>query len=455
MPSTAPPSTAGRVLDLLASVGVETVFGLPGVHNLAFWRELGPGRPRILGVRHEQAAAYAADGLARATGGLGVALTTTGPGAANAVAAFGEASASGSPVLLLASDVPVTMRSAAGGVRGLLHESADQGALFAPLAKRVWQPLTPEEAVAAVAEAAACALSAPRGPVYVGIPADALSAAAPTAPVVEVSPPLEPGDEQLEYAARLVDRAVRPVIWVGGGAVAARAGSAVAGLAQRIAAPVVETYAARGLLAGSPWQLGAPPHEPDVAELIGRGDLLIAVGSDLDAMTTRAWAMPRPPRLLAVNCDSAAAVRGYGREQVDLVLVSDAARGAGALVPRVVPNAPWCDAAAVTQAVRTRLRAAPDSAEAMALVTAVEDAWPADGDVVVDMAVAGTGSAATPRCRAHAGCSTPSGGAPWATRYRRRSAPRPPAGGCSSCAATEASRWRAASWRPSCRSGCR
>src|SRR4051812_44428304 len=112
-------TTAGRVLDLLADAGVTTVFGLPGVHNLAFWEALASGRPRIVGVRHEQTSVYAADGLSRATGQLGVALTTSGPGAANAVAAFGEAAASQSAVVLLASDVPAALRRP-GRPRGLL-----------------------------------------------------------------------------------------------------------------------------------------------------------------------------------------------------------------------------------------------------------------------------------------------------------------------------------------------
>ena len=109
-------TTAGAVLDLLAAAGVTTVHGLPGVHNLAFWAAAGePGpdgsrRPRLVVVRHEQTTVYAADGLARATGGLGVALTTTGPGAANALAAFGEAAASGSPVVLVASEVAQGLR---------------------------------------------------------------------------------------------------------------------------------------------------------------------------------------------------------------------------------------------------------------------------------------------------------------------------------------------------------
>ena len=88
-------TTADRILVALADAGVTTAFGLPGVHNLPFWRDLDdadthPTGIRIITVRHEQTAAYAADGLARATSGLGVALVTSGPGAANTLAAFGE-----------------------------------------------------------------------------------------------------------------------------------------------------------------------------------------------------------------------------------------------------------------------------------------------------------------------------------------------------------------------------
>src|SRR5690349_24895359 len=103
-------SVARRVLEAFGQAGVRKAFGLPGVHNLAFWRDAAPGTPEIVGVRHEQTAVYAADGLARASGGLGVALTTTGPGAANAAGAFGEAAAAGSPVVLVASEVSTALR---------------------------------------------------------------------------------------------------------------------------------------------------------------------------------------------------------------------------------------------------------------------------------------------------------------------------------------------------------
>src|ERR1700710_2076515 len=98
-------TVARAVLEVFHRAGVTTAFGLPGVHNLQLWREAGPGAPELMLVRHEQTTVYAADGFARATGGLGVALTTTGPGAANVGGAFGEAASSGSPVVLVASEI--------------------------------------------------------------------------------------------------------------------------------------------------------------------------------------------------------------------------------------------------------------------------------------------------------------------------------------------------------------
>src|ERR671913_1003232 len=132
IPGSAQPCLMGRmptgaqvIVKELEAAGVEVCFGLPGVHNLALWEALRGSRIRLVGVRHEQAAAYAADGYARATGRLGVALTTTGPGAANALAAVGEAWASRSPILVIATDIPASARRP-GVWRGVLHEATDQ-----------------------------------------------------------------------------------------------------------------------------------------------------------------------------------------------------------------------------------------------------------------------------------------------------------------------------------------
>src|SRR3954451_7582841 len=158
---------AERIVELLEAHGVDVCFGLPGVHNLALWEALRASRIRLVGVRHEQAAAYAADGYARATGRLGVALTTTGPGAANTLGAVGEAWASRSPVLVIATDIPSTLRRE-GVYRGVLHETDGQAEMFRPVVKGV------HFGAGARRAAPADALALPHRPAYLEVPTDAL-----------------------------------------------------------------------------------------------------------------------------------------------------------------------------------------------------------------------------------------------------------------------------------------
>src|SRR4051794_40886242 len=148
------PTGAQLIVEALEQEGVEVAFGLPGVHNLALWEALRGSSIRLVGVRHEQAAAYAADGYARATGKLGVALTTTGPGAANTLGAVGEAWASRSPVLVIATDIPSSLRRP-GAYRGVLHETTDQAAMFAPVVKATYRALEPAQGAAAATTAGA------------------------------------------------------------------------------------------------------------------------------------------------------------------------------------------------------------------------------------------------------------------------------------------------------------
>jgi acetolactate synthase-1/2/3 large subunit len=155
---------AEHIVAALRDHGVELVFGLPGVHNLALWEALRESPIRLVGVRHEQTAAYAADGYARATGRLGVALTTTGPGAANTLGGVGEAWASRSGILVIATDIPSTLRRE-GVYRGVLHETAGQADMFGPVTKaRFSGPDAIGDALAAATD----------GPVYLEIPTDRL-----------------------------------------------------------------------------------------------------------------------------------------------------------------------------------------------------------------------------------------------------------------------------------------
>jgi acetolactate synthase I/II/III large subunit len=368
---------AEQVLDVVARHGARTVFGLPGVHNLAFWRA---ARSPVV-VRHEQAAVYAADGWARSTGGLGAAVVTTGPGAANAVAAFGEAAAARSPVLLVASEIPQALRRP-GRLRGVLHESRDQAALFAPLAGAVFTPRSPAEVAAVLDEAVAAAMRHPRGPVYLDIPADVLGQPAePLAHAHGWHEP-EPAAADLDAAAEVL-RDRRVVVWAGGGA--QDAAPSVAGLAAHVGAPVVSTFQGRGCPpTDHPTALGLPPHEPEAARLIGSAEVLLAVGGDLDGMNTRNWSMPRPPALVTLDA-SAPEQPEWAPDAAVTGKVGEALRG---LVERLPARPAWAGAD-LRAAALARLAADPKTREAVALVRAVEAARTPETVVVCDMAVAG------------------------------------------------------------------
>ena len=378
-------TVADALLDGLAAHGVEVCFGVPGVHNLPFWVGAGTaGRPRIVGVRHEGAAGYAADAAARTTGGLGVALTTTGPGFANALAAFGEAYASFSPVLLISSETPIGRRRTSGHDDGLLHGMRSQAAAVEHgFGARAVSATTGDEAVAALAELAADALRTGR-PAYLGVPADVLGQehTGSSAPTPSAAPAAPVGD--VAAAAALLDGA-SVVLWLGARAVPAH--DQVRALAQRLGARVITTFQARGMLADLPGTVVAPPHEPLVARAIAEADVLLVVGDDLHGMTTRNWAMPLPAAVIAVTDDEHASLGDYA---LAARITGDVATSVAALLAALGDGAPReAPADDLTAAVLAATRADPRSASGLDLVRTVEQVWPDDGALVLDMCVAG------------------------------------------------------------------
>ena len=258
-------------------------FGLPGVHNLALWEALRESPIRLVGVRHEQAAAYAADGYARATGRLGVALTTTGPGAANTLGAVGEAWASRSPILVIATDIPSTLRRP-GVYRGVLHETTDQAAMFAPGGeggrprRRATARRRDGRRAGATRRAADAARRTSRSPTDLLARRGAGRRAPRRTGARRRSPTARRGD-----AVALLDAAERPLIWAGGGRARPRRPRSRA-LAERLAAPVLTTYGGARACSrpAHPCLVGMPPHVEPAGRLWDEADLVIAIGSDLD-----------------------------------------------------------------------------------------------------------------------------------------------------------------------------
>jgi thiamine pyrophosphate-dependent acetolactate synthase large subunit-like protein len=381
---------AQLVVQALEDAGVELAFGLPGVHNLALWRALGDSPVRLVGVRHEQTAAYAADGYARASGRLGVALTTTGPGAANTLGAVGEAWASRSPILVIATDIPTSVRRP-GVWRGALHEATDQAAMFEPVTKGTLRVRDAASLRAATAEAARKALVAPQRPVYLEIPTDLLAAEVAEPAAVPPGPPPSPPlpDERIERAAALIEPSRRPLIWAGGGAIASGAGPALAALAERLVAPLITTYSGAGVLPpGHPCLVEARPHVPEVGALWDEADCVLAVGSDFDGMMTQGWQMPQPPRLVSINVDGEDASKAY---LPDLVLEADAARTLPRLTERLKPRGGLDALARRLDGLAGQVWAGlhETDPEAAAFLEVVASSLPPEAVVVCDMCIPG------------------------------------------------------------------
>ncbi len=407
------PTGAAVIVEELERAGVEVCFGLPGVHNLALWEALRTSSIRLVGVRHEQTAAYAADGYARATGRLGVALTTTGPGAANTLGGVGEAWASRSPILVIATDIPSVLRRE-GQYRGVLHETTGQADMFAPVVKAAHVAHTADAVAGAAAAAIHDALTAPVRPVYLEIatdllaaevprarealPAEAIAAAAAAMATATSSPAAgaaEPGelaalggnggpragaplDHALADAISRLEGAQRPLIWAGGGA--RDAGAEVAALAEKLAAPVLTTYGAAGLLAGHRCHVGLPPHVEPAGRLWDEADVVLAIGSDLDGVQTQNFAQPQPPSLISIALEPPVNYR------VDIALAGDAAAVTRELAERIQPRAG--DPAARIAEARAQACGALD-ATALRFMDAIRFAVPGDGVLVVDMCVPG------------------------------------------------------------------
>jgi thiamine pyrophosphate-dependent acetolactate synthase large subunit-like protein len=409
--NTAAANSGGKaVAAALRLAGVEIAFGLPGVHNMGLWPHLGAERIRVLGSRHEQGTVYAADGYSRATGRLGVAVTTTGPGAANTVGAVGEAWASKSPLLVISTDIPSTVRRP-GIYRGFVHECVDQPGLFAPVTKGAVVSQHPDDVAETVAAAAELALAPPQGPVYVEFPADFLDAPSDASPR-SLSPfePPEVGSDRLATAATLLAELERPLVWVGGGG--RDAAAAVEALAIRLGAPVLTTFQARGVMpADHPLLLNLPPHEPEATALIESADGIVVIGSDLDQMMTQAWRLPLPPRRLAINIDEADAAKNY---PMDLILGGEAADVLRRLLGILPPERqPWAgDLEVIERATFAELEADPATEEAAEYLCSVESALPDDAVVFADMAVPGYWLAGLRRVQRQRGLHYPMG---WGT----------------------------------------
>ena len=301
--------TCGRaVISLLEAYGVDTVFGMPGVHTLELYKGLAASKMRHVLVRHEQGAGFMADGYARASGRPGVCVLITGPGVTNAATAMGEAYSDSVPMLVLSS---VNGTADLGMGRGRLHEITSQEAATAPLTAFSATALSASEVPGLVARAFTVFASARPRPVHISLPLDVLVEPAGFANAARTPPPPPtPSDAAVEEAAGVLGSAKRPVIIAGGGCVTCP--DALDRFARALGAPVILTNASKGVLPGThPLCLGATLSLAPVQDLVAAADVVVAVGSELAETDSWVERLPISGDLIRIDIDAESVQRDY------------------------------------------------------------------------------------------------------------------------------------------------
>ncbi len=325
----------------LEALGCEAVFGIPGGTILpAYDPLLDSTKVRHVLVRHEQGAGHAATGYAQATGRVGVCMATSGPGATNLVTPLADAHMDSVPV------VAITGQQTRALIGTDAFQEADITGITMPVTKHNMLVGDAAEIPRAIAEAFHLAATGRPGPVLVDIPKDVLQELTsfvwpPELRLPGYRPTTRPHGKQIREAARLIANARRPVLYVGGGVIKARATAALRELAELTGAPVVTTLMARGAFPDShPLHLGMPGMHGTVAAVAAmqRSDLLVTLGARFDDRVTGQLSS-FAPQAKVVHADIDPAEISKNR-RADVPIVGDCAEVIGELITSVWAECP-------------------------------------------------------------------------------------------------------------------
>lgn len=307
-------TVADLVAEFLDACGVTTAFGIVSVHNIPMLDAIGRRNAiRFVAPRGEMGGGHMADAYARVSGGLGVLITSTGPGAANAVPALVEGRFAGSPVLHITGQTPTRFIDRD---MGSVHDVPGQTAMLASVCKAAYRVRSAGEAFGILTRAAAEALTAPAGPVSVEIPID-LQRAAIERPAgldhlkLPIPGPLVPDEAALDEAAEIFARAKRPMVWLGNGAKHARA-QAMALLELGFGA--VNSWNGRGIVPEDhPMTFGGlnGNGSPRIQEFYQSVDAMLVAGSRLRAHETAELSVKLPKTIVHADIDPRANGRTY------------------------------------------------------------------------------------------------------------------------------------------------
>ena len=353
LPAT-PSLTCGELLvQWLEYYGVETVFGIPGVHTVELYRGLPDTNIRHVTPRHEQGAGFMADGYYRASGKIGVCFIITGPGMTNIMTAMAQALADSIPMLVISS---VNKVADTGSGEGHLHELHDQQGMVSKVAltsKTIWKP---ESLPKVIAEAFALFNGARPGPVHIQLPIDVITAdASHVAKPPDLTPYLNspatsqtdansstlprvmrplPNPAQLDLIIESLKTAKNPVLLYGGGCVDVNQDAQK--LAELIDAPTFLTINAKGLLPPAhPLSLGSNQSLAAGRAVITEADLVLAIGTELGETDYDVFfngEFKINGKLIRIDCDAQQLQRPF---RADIAVLSDAQMAVSGLCTRL------------------------------------------------------------------------------------------------------------------------
>ena len=377
-----PRMTGGEaIVDSLLRHGIDTVFGLPGVQTYGLFDAFARASNslRLINARHEQTTAYMALGYACATGRPAAYAVVPGPGVLNTTAALATAWGLNAPVLCLTGQVPSMM---IGRGRGQLHELPDQLATLRSLLKWAERIEHPSQASYMTARAFQEMQSGRPGPVALEMPWDQFGAAAEVTPQepLPLHPKPLPDPDRIAAAAKLLNEAKAPMLWVGGGAL--HAAAEIRALAERLNAPVVSFRSGRGIV-DDRHPLGLTI--ASAYKLWPQTDVLVAFGTRLEVPMSRWGAAPPGLKIARVDIDPAE----MRRLKADIPIVADSADAARALAaivtPRSEPSRVETIARAKAEAAQTIQKVQPQ----MSYLSAIRDVLPENGILCDEMTQVG------------------------------------------------------------------
>ncbi|NYE96403.1 acetolactate synthase-1/2/3 large subunit [Psychromicrobium silvestre] len=293
------------VVETLAALGAKTVFGIPGQHALGLFDALSRSELHFVSSRVENNSAFAADGYARATNEVGVLFLSTGPGALTSLAGLQEAYATGVPMIVIASQIPLDGLGARR--KGMLHQLDDQKASAANVTKSQRLIQHASGIPSAIQDAWTEAVSSPQGPVWIEIPQNVLLDPV-MVPQVEdaLAEPFDnpPRVELVREAVRWLAESKRPVIVAGGGTRRGHAEAQLRSIAEKLRAPVVCSPGGNGAFPWThPLSLQSWVEDRHVTEVLEEADVLVVVGSSLGEVTSNYFTLEPRGRIIQIDAE--------------------------------------------------------------------------------------------------------------------------------------------------------